>query len=193
MARTAARAGAPSRKRDRPRSTGAFWFLLGALSGGFGVGFAWMHQARAPVAEVPEPPSRVALPRPTFDFFESLAQEEVLVPIEDPSGRESPLPPAPSATRPPPTPPAAPAPAPVPQASATTYRLQVGSFRDLADAERHKAELALLGVRVDIERAEVAGASTFRLRTGPLEKPAADALGQRLQSQGVSSIAIRGN
>lgn len=206
MAKPQAKTRPTSRKRDRRQSTGAFWFLLGTLVGAFGVGFAWMNAERTPsapgeqAAEATKPTTK-----PTFDFYERLPQDEVLVPIEQPARVETPLPAAP---KPEPPPPAATTKAPAPQAPAQaataaappptpqaerapSYRLQVGSFSDAADAERRKAELALLGVSVDIEKADVGGAERFRLRTGVLEQPAAEALGRKLKAQGVSSMAIK--
>lgn len=196
MTKAHSRSSPPSRKRDRPQSTGAFWFLLGVLVGAFGVGLAWMNQARIPEQPAQPQADRAPHPKPTFDFFESLPQEEVLVPIEGVGANSSapPSKPASPATKTAsPKPESQPTAAQRPPPSAGTYRLQVGSFRDAADAERRKAELALLGVRVDIEEAEVDGASTYRLRTGQLDKAAADALGHQLQAQGVSSMAIKAN
>lgn len=48
-----------------------------------------------------------------------------------------------------------------------TYALQVGSFRHLADADRVKAQLALIGVEADIYTVKVNEDTWHRLRVGP--------------------------
>ncbi|MBK1647351.1 SPOR domain-containing protein [Rhabdochromatium marinum] len=206
MVRTASRNSPPLRKRDRPQSTGAFWFLVGSLVGAFAVGLAWMNETRRPpqpsAAQTAKPP----VPKPVFDFYDSLPQEEVLVPIDESAPRPAPVPPPKPKPEPEPSQPAAEAapaakPKPEPEkptaepataaTAADNYQLQLGSFRNLADAERRRAELGLLGLSVNIVKAQVGGADTYRLRTTTLDKAAAGALGRKLQSQGVSSMAIK--
>ena len=208
MARTTTRSSSSSRKRDRPQSTGAFWFLLGTLVGAFGMGLAWMRHDRLPAPPETASATEAPTPKPTFDFFDTLPREEVLVPVETPATESAPpTPPKPAsetattATQPKPSSvqdaqapkPSAPKPSAQEASASAKYRLQVGSFRNLADAERRKAELALLGFGVDIVEARVDGAKTYRLRTGQYDKAAADALGKKLQARGVSSMAVRDN
>jgi len=71
-----------------------------------------------------------------------------------------------------PPPPAAPAPKPVPTPAADgkTYFLQVGAFSVLEDAESVRAEMLLLGLPVEIQRAEVNGLQVNRVRVGPFTK-----------------------
>lgn len=193
MARTTTRNSSSARKRDRPQSTGAFWFLLGTLVGAFGMGLAWMRHDKLPQPATKPPVADAPKPKPTFDFFDTLPQEEVLVPVEETPAPQAPRPaakPAEQATTAAPKPAAPSAPAAAAPANAK-YQLQLGSFRDRADAERRKAELALQGLGVDIVAADVGGAKTYRLRTGTLDKASADALGKKLQAQGVSSMAVR--
>lgn len=47
------------------------------------------------------------------------------------------------------------------------YILQVGSFQNLADAEKLKANLAFLGLEADIQRVTVNNQAWHRVRTGP--------------------------
>lgn len=47
------------------------------------------------------------------------------------------------------------------------YILQAGSFRKAEDADRRKAELALLGLEAEIRKAVVAGEPYFRVEIGP--------------------------
>jgi cell division protein FtsN len=51
------------------------------------------------------------------------------------------------------------------------YILQAGSFSKLADANRRKAQLALLGVHSDIKKGNANGRTVYRVYTDPMEKP----------------------
>lgn len=80
-------------------------------------------------------------------------------------------------TRPEPAPalPAAAAPAPSASSNATApasgpYFLQVGSFRVLEDAEALRAKILLMGMSVEIQRAEVNGLQVNRVRVGPFAR-----------------------
>jgi cell division protein FtsN len=50
------------------------------------------------------------------------------------------------------------------------YFLQVGSFRVLEDAESLRARILLLGMPVEIQRAEVNGLQVNRVRVGPFAR-----------------------
>ncbi len=50
------------------------------------------------------------------------------------------------------------------------YYLQVGSFRVLEDAEALRARILLMGMPVEIQRAEVNGMQVNRVRVGPFAK-----------------------
>lgn len=50
------------------------------------------------------------------------------------------------------------------------YYLQVGSFRVLEDAEALRAKIILMGLPVEIQRAEVNGLQVNRVRVGPYAK-----------------------
>ena len=50
------------------------------------------------------------------------------------------------------------------------YFLQVGSFRGLEDAESLRARILLLGMPVEIQRAEVNGLQVNRVRVGPFAR-----------------------
>ena len=95
------------------------------------------------------------------------------------------LTPSPSAQQPQPRPTARPEPAPVapvaPPSPATAsnsatapasgpYFLQVGSFRVLEDAEALRAKILLMGMPVEIQRAEVNGLQVNRVRVGPFAR-----------------------
>lgn len=50
------------------------------------------------------------------------------------------------------------------------YILQAGSFKSLADAERHKATLALLGVQSSIQSVSINNDHWHRVRIGPFSR-----------------------
>lgn len=47
------------------------------------------------------------------------------------------------------------------------YILQAGSFKAVKDADRRKAELALLGLEAAVKRAEIKGIDYYRVELGP--------------------------
>jgi cell division protein FtsN len=75
-----------------------------------------------------------------------------------------PAPPAPSVALSPPASPSASAEA------GKSYYLQVGAFRVLEDAESLRAQMLLLGLPVQVQRAEVNGVQVNRVRVGPFER-----------------------
>ena len=60
--------------------------------------------------------------------------------------------------------------APVVATDGKSYFLQVGAFRVLEDAESMRAQMLLLGLPVQIQRAEVNGLQVNRVRIGPYAK-----------------------
>ena len=74
-----------------------------------------------------------------------------------------------------------------------TYLLQVGSFRRNEDADRLKAQLALLGFEAKVERARINAKDTrYRVRSGPYrDTQAVDKARQRLVENGFNGIVIR--
>ena len=110
--------------------------------------------------------------KPRFEFYTMLPEMEVAVPEEElkPSTRPAPKPKAPAVSEPP---------AQLPDAQASTtsatpadprYLIQVGSFSSANDAERLKANLALLGMQVRIQTVQINGANTWhRVRAGPFD------------------------
>lgn len=91
-------------------------------------------------------------------------------------------------------PPSAPTPATASAtAAAETYLVQVGSFRRNEDADRMKAQLALLGFEAKVVSARInANDTRFRVRSGPYRGvPAVNAARKRLADNGFNSIVIR--
>lgn len=89
-----------------------------------------------------------AEPASRFDFYKMLPQFEVVIPETErevtEGGRRI-----------------------EPVSRSGTYVLQAGSFRNYADADRMKAELALLGLESQIQRVEIDEQQWHRVRLGP--------------------------
>jgi len=91
---------------------------------------------------VPQPP------KPRFDFYTLLPEMEVVVPEQEITGKPE------QGVR------------QVEQPG--TYFLQVGSFRNSEQADRFKAELALLGLETSIQKVTIDNKTTWhRVRVGP--------------------------
>ncbi|MGH8282891.1 MAG: SPOR domain-containing protein [Gammaproteobacteria bacterium] len=86
---------------------------------------------------------------PHFDFYKMLPSFQVVIPSQDKEVRSGDVP------------------GPVSQPG--TYFLQVGSFQNYTEADRLKANLALLGVESSIQQVKVNNGSTWnRVRIGPI-------------------------
>jgi cell division protein FtsN len=139
--------------RNRGRSGGSPIFtgvMIGLIVGAvLAVGVAlWAtglnpFKSSEPAPEKAQPPRPAQPdPAPSFDFYKVL-----------PSDRPSDLPPAAA-----------------PRAPAPRYYLQAGAFRNAADADNLKAQLALLGIEAVIQTSDVADKGVFhRVRVGPLQ------------------------
>jgi cell division protein FtsN len=110
----------------------------------------------APAANAPAPASS--------DALGSLIA--TLTPTAPAAGGNTNVNPRPKA-EPLPPPPSQPQTAP---ATGGPYFLQVGSFRVLEDAESLRARILLLGMPVEIQRAEVNGLQVNRVRVGPFAR-----------------------
>lgn len=189
--------GAP--RRNRPRSC-VWWFLVGALFGSFGVGLYWTLEAPgqvpAPVAAIPKA-ERPAPPQPSFQFPNLLKDTVVDTRAVKPPPPPAPRPEPPPRDPVPEAPPAAPDPATTVAAArpapAGSYLLQVGSFKRAADAERMKAELAMLGISTRVEPVTMnTGEVYHRVRTGPFQgKQAMEEARKALKRHGKDPMAIK--
>jgi len=76
---------------------------------------------------------------------------------------------------------------------AGTYYLQVGSFKNGAQAERFKAELALQGMQTSIQTVTINNKDTYhRVRVGPFhDLNALDKTRQTLKKKGIDSTPIK--
>ena len=204
----ATRRGAPAQplaKRKQSRSC-VWWFLLGiALGGGAGHFMSTRREATTPQAAASPTANResqAAPVQPTFRFPQLLNEATVEVgdkapPPPPPAPRPQPpvaLPP-PTATSTPassaptvPPPPTEPATAP----RSGTFVVQAGSFTSAADADRRKAELALLGISSSVQTATLAnGRTAYRVRTGAYpSKQSAEQVRAKLQRNGKEGMTI---
>jgi len=115
----------------------------------------------------------VAASEPRFQFYDMLPSFEVVIPEE----RERVAAP-PTATR--------------PLERPGVYILQAGSYRAHADADRARAQLALLGVTAQIQRVVVGETEYHRVRVGPLSDLArVNELRDRLRQNHIEAIVIR--
>ena len=77
--------------------------------------------------------------------------------------------------------------------AADTYYLQVGSFRNNADADNLKARLALLGVIASVQSADLSEKGIwYRVRVGPFtQKTRVDQVHSRLRENGIEAQFIK--
>ncbi|HEY9201214.1 MAG TPA: SPOR domain-containing protein [Gammaproteobacteria bacterium] len=98
--------------------------------------------------------------KPRFEFYTILSELEVFVPEPEIESKQTPKSTAKTDTK-------------ILTGSsgeAKKYILQAGSFKSLADAERHKATLALLGVQSSIQSVAINNDHWHRVRIGPFSR-----------------------
>ncbi|MGD9387929.1 MAG: SPOR domain-containing protein [Gammaproteobacteria bacterium] len=181
------------RSRKKPPTPGWVWFASG-LALGLAVALVvhLQHAGTAPPAEPvatrsAEPASQQAdetldetvdatvEEEDGFDFYTMLPGLEVVVP-EEPvrerrDDREA---------------------AAAPDLAPGRYWIQAGSFRRFADADRRKAELALLGLESSIQAVAIEGQTWHRVRIGPLPNATeAEAARRQLADAGIGALAVR--
>jgi len=190
--------------RRRNPSPPWLWFFTGILVGAVAASLGWMKQygvvppppvAQQAVKPQSAPPAAPAEPvpeapqPPRFDFYTLLPEQEVVIPEQEISRSSTPAPTVPAS-------PPKPASAVVPEATGQSiFLLQMGSFRTLKDADRHKASLAMQGVSADIQTVTVSGPTgqntVYRVRGGPYGRDQARSLHETLKSNKIDSIVIR--
>jgi cell division protein FtsN len=144
---------------------------------------AWMRGAERGGADPERPePRKVQTPATEitgtgeageqYDFYEMLPKFEVVVPERDRDVKRD-LPAAPI-ERP------------------GVYVLQAGSYRNIKDAERVRAQLALQNIDAKVQRVAVDSDVWHRVRIGPIENIAElNRLRRQLQSAEVDALVIR--
>lgn len=86
----------------------------------------------------------------SYDFYDRLPKFEVVVPEKEKDVRPD--------TR------------AVPETRRGTYVLQAGSYKNFADADRVRAQLALQGVESKVQKVSVDNDTWLRIRIGPISK-----------------------
>jgi cell division protein FtsN len=165
-------------------------FAYGAISGLVlaGVAFAYYNNRVHKAAEVPDAPRPEAhraarsdndVTGPgsgkseKYDFYEMLPNFEVVVPEKDKDVKRD-LPAAAKIERP------------------GVYVLQAGSYRNEADANRVKAQLAMQGVEAKVQRVAVDADVWHRVRIGPISNlDELNKVRKQLQAADVDALVIR--
>jgi cell division protein FtsN len=131
-------------------------------------------------ALVEEDTKRAEKPKkPRYDFFTVLPEMEVVVPDQELS-RKADKPETPLDT--------------VSGDTLDSYILQVGSFRNQADAEQMKARLALLGSVATVQTVTVNGQTWHRVRIGPFEGARkADEIRRMLADNQIETLVMKAN
>lgn len=180
--------------KTRRRKSGGFSGWMGVLCGlGLGLGVAGVvfikdhrpdqpaaktakvDKKRSHVSELPDPDAAEAPDAPpakTYDFYDKLPKFEVVVPEKEKDVRPD-LKPAPETRR-------------------GTYVLQAGSYKNFADADRVRAQLALQGVESKVQKVSVDNDTWHRIRIGPISKlDELNRLRQILRKANVDVLVIR--
>ncbi len=179
-------------RRGRTGASGWLWLLTGVL---IGLALAWYlfskgfipqprpDQSDAASLQQSEPaesaeelaPKSDDRKRSRYDFFTVLPEMEVVVPEQELSERVQPD--------------------SVQSRGAGEghrYLLQVGSFREMGEAEQLKARLALLGVVARVQAVTVNESTWHRVRVGPVDSAReADDLRNLLADNDIDSLVMR--
>jgi len=138
-------------------------------------------EPREPASTIPEVVEQPVVEEDegiTFDFYDMLPNLDVEV-FEEQRAPEKAAP----VTRPEPA---------KPVSRKGIYILQAGSFSRLEDAQRRKAEMALLGVRSDIKKGSANGRTVFRVYTDPLTSPGdVNRVSSKLTSANIETLMKR--
>ena len=112
--------------------------------------------------------------RPRFEFYTMLPEMEVAVPDNELTAKAT-------------------AAAPQAESKNVTYVLQAGSFRNFAQADRLKAELALIGMPAKIQTVSIEGGNKWhRVRVGPFTNlQALNEARTELQSNGLKVMVLK--
>jgi len=180
-------------KSRRRKTTGlSGWAgLLCGLAVGLGVAgviYVKDHRPDAPLAKTGKPDrkrlrgsevpdsdpgdSSAEGPAKSYDFYDMLPKFEVVVPEKDKDVH--------------------PDTQSVPETRRGTYVLQAGSYKNFADADRVRAQLALQGVESKVQKVTVDNDTWHRIRIGPISKlDELNRLRQILHKADVDVLVIR--
>ncbi len=179
-------------KKKASNGIPAWFWLLGGILIGLGMAVALMlngylpefqkhlpsinstPKGKAEPALVEKDNTATAKPKkPRYDFFTVLPEMEVVVPEQE-LRREA----APATTN----------------SAQQSYILQVGSFRNAADAEQMKAQLALLGSVATVQTVTVDKQTWHRVRIGPFKGARrADEMRRMLSDNQIDTLVMKAN
>ncbi len=147
------------------------------------------EEKTAAAAEKPAKKPPPAAPEPRFDFYTILPEKEEVVanerkaantrvprkPVSPPLSAETPF----RQGEP-------------PKEGEPRYMLQLGSFKRLEDAERRRAELAMMTIPAEIQTVTINDGEVYhRVRSGPYSSEDAGLLGDKLSAMEINSLTIR--
>lgn len=191
------------RRNKKPPVSIWVWLISGYIAGVLTVGAVWWKfgsapgqaetwigdkppsgQSSKPATSVqPEQPEEERVEPPQFDFYSLLPQMEVVVPDDELESELATPAPEPKAETGVPEKPAGPQ---------RAYLIQVGSFKNANDAERVKAQLALLGLQAKTNKVSSKGVVWHRVRVGPFNTSEdVKQARSRLASNGYKTLVIR--
>ena len=128
-----------------------------------------------PEKKVEQTPTTVAAEpeEPRYDFYTILPQAEIVVPDYEIKTRvREEL---------------------VGKTKTAKYMMQAGSFRETAEAERHKAKLAQLGIESRVEAAKVGNVMWYRVKIGPYDNSSSvSTIKELLVKNGIGVIVTEG-
>ncbi len=187
MARDYKNVAKPAAKKAKPAGTtpGWVWLSAGLAIGLFVALLVYLKDYRvatppAPKAAVTPPaatadkaPAKAETPaaaKPRFDFYNLLPEMEVLIPDQEIATEREREP-----------------------SESVIYYLQAASFRQYQDADRMRAQLALMNIESQIQRVTVDDAKTwFRVRIGPFSSARAmDRVRGRLRAANIDPIVLK--
>jgi len=147
-------ARAPARKKSRPVSAWT-WFGSGVCVGALCTVAIMFYEPSFSVPGITgnqNNPEEKAPAKTRFEFYTMLPEKEIAVTETDLDEITNKAPVSAQSTL----------------TAGTRYLLQVGSFRNMVDADRLKAQLAFLGLEAAIQTVSINGAETWhRVRVGP--------------------------
>ncbi len=155
---------ASSKKKQSKPTSPIVPFLTGLILGIFLTALAWLKLGPTfpgiqesittkPHPTIPGKKSPSSEPRQRYDFYTILPEMEVLIPEEEIRQPEKRGKTTTNTT---------------PHTNEGSYMLQMGSFRRIKDAERRKAELAIIGIESAIQSVNSGTREAlYRVRSGP--------------------------
>jgi len=175
---------APKKKAKAPAPTPGWAWLLAGLAIGLFVAllvylqdFSATPERTAPVVERSQPAAPAAekaeedtARKPRFDFYNLLPEMEVLIPDQEIAAEREKGP-----------------------AEKVVYYLQAASFRKFEEADRLRAQLALMNIESQIQRVTVNDTSTWhRVRIGPFKSARKmDKVRGRLRAANIDPIVLK--